>query len=242
VQVTLLPLRAVYRRAVDVGELAINPCSGLQMPTVTGRRERFATPSEAEALIAALPEADRAIWATAMYAGLRRGELMALRWSDVDLAAGVIRVERGWDMREGQIALKSNAGRRRVPIVAALRDHLIEHRLLTDRDEGLVFGASPERPCNATALSRRADRAWKAAGLDRITLHECRHSFASLMIAAGVNAKALSDFMGHSTITITLDRYAHLLPGSEVEAAGLLDAYLNAQRERAEDQARAAVA
>jgi integrase len=73
-------------------------------------------------------------------------------------------------------------------------------------------------------------------------LHECRHSFASLMIAAGVNAKALSDFMSHSTITITLDRYAHLLPGSEVEAAGLLDAYLNAQRERAEDQARAAVA
>ncbi|TMC25960.1 MAG: hypothetical protein E6J32_12960 [Chloroflexi bacterium] len=57
-------------------------------------------------------------------------------------------------------------------------------------------------------------------------LHECRHTFASLMIAAGVNAKALSSFMGHSSVTITLDRYGHLFPGSEAEAAGLLDEYL----------------
>ena len=66
--------------------------------------------------------------------------------------------------------------------------------------------------------------------------HECRHTFASLMIAAGVNAKALSTFMGHASITITLDRYGHLFPGSEDEAAGLLDAYLV----RANTQARLA--
>src|SRR5512133_2906718 len=64
-------------------------------------------------------------------------ELQALRWSDVDLAAGVIRVERGWDVREGVIELKSNAARRRVPIVAALRDRLAEHRILTGRSEGV---------------------------------------------------------------------------------------------------------
>lgn len=57
-------------------------------------------------------------------------------------------------------------------------------------------------------------------------LHECRHTFASLMIAAGVNAKALSTYMGHASITITLDRYGHLMPGSECEAAELLDLYL----------------
>ena len=57
-------------------------------------------------------------------------------------------------------------------------------------------------------------------------LHECRHTFASLMIAAGVNAKALSTYMGHASITITLDRYGHLMPGNEEEAAGLLDPYL----------------
>ena len=59
-----------------------------------------------------------------------------------------------------------------------------------------------------------------------ITLHESRHTFASLMIAAGVNAKALSAYMGHANIAITLDRYGHLMPGNEAEAAGLLDAYL----------------
>ena len=59
-----------------------------------------------------------------------------------------------------------------------------------------------------------------------VTLHECRHTFASLMIAAGVNAKALSTYMGHSSITITLDRYGHLMPGDESQAAELLDCYL----------------
>jgi integrase len=67
-------------------------------------------------------------------------------------------------------------------------------------------------------------------------LHECRHTFASLMIAAGVNAKALSSYMGHSSITITFDRYGHLMPGNEDAAAELLDAYL----ERANTQARLA--
>ena len=70
--------------------------------------------------------------------------------------------------------------------------------------------------------------------LERITPHACRHTFASLMIAAGVNAKALSTFMGHTNISITLDRYGHLMPGSEAEAADLLDAYLRAQKKREE--------
>jgi integrase len=72
----------------------------------------------------------------------------------------------------------------------------------------------------------RAYAAGEAAGLARITLHECRHTYASLTIAAGVNAKALSTYMGHSSIQITYDRYGHLMPGNEKEAAGLLDAYL----------------
>lgn len=242
IQVTLLPVRAIYRRALSRGEVAANPCSGLELPAVRGRRERYATPVEAEALIAALPAADRPIWATAMYAGLRRGELQALRAEDVDLANGVIRVEFGWEYRDGQIALKSNAGRRKVPISAILRDFL-DARIAdcgysgSDRFFGLATGV---RTFDPSKLTKRADRAWKAAGLERITLHECRHTFASLMIAAGVNAKALQSFMGHANISITLDRYGHLMPGSEAEAAGLLDAYLSAQRERAEEAARSA--
>jgi integrase len=242
IQVTLLPIRAIYRRALSRGEVAANPCSGLELPAVRGRRERYAPPAEAEALIAALPAADRPIWATAMYGGLRRGELQALRAEDVDLANGVIRVEFGWEYREGQIPLKSDAGRRKVPISAVLRDFL-DARIAacgyggSDHLFGLVTG---RRPFDPSKLTKRADRAWKAAGLKRITLHECRHTFASLMIAAGVNAKALQSFMGHANISITLDRYGHLMPGSEAEAASLLDAYLGAQRERAEEAARSA--
>jgi integrase len=93
IRCTVLPLRAIFRRAVSRGELAVNPCDGIELAAVRSRRERIADPVEAAALIAAAPERDRATWATSLYAGLRRGELRALRVDDVDLAGGVIRVQ-----------------------------------------------------------------------------------------------------------------------------------------------------
>jgi len=117
----LMPLRVIFRRAVEDGDVTVNPCTHLRLPAVRGRRERIASPEEAEQLLAVLPERDRAIWATALYAGLRRGELMALRWEEVDLASGVIRVERAYDDKERvEVEPKSQAGRRTVPIVGAL--------------------------------------------------------------------------------------------------------------------------
>jgi integrase len=224
--VTLLPVRAIYKRALARGDVAINPTTGLEMPAVRGGRDRIATPEECGHLLDALPERrDRALWATAMYAGLRRGELMALRIEDIDLGAGVIHVQRGWDTIEGEIATKSGKDRR-VPIAVALRDHLDEHLLQLGWSEGLVFGVSAASPFTGSPTTARADVAWRKAGLKRITLHECRHTYASLMIAAGVNAKSLQTYMGHANISITLDRYGHLMPGNEGEAAGLLDAYL----------------
>lgn len=81
---------------------------------------------------------------------------------------------------------------------------------------------------SSASLYRRADRAWSAAGLaDRLRLHQARHTYASFMIAAGVNAKALATFMGHSSIKVTFDLYGHLMPGTEAEAAALLDAFLD---------------
>jgi len=84
-------------------------------------------------------------------------------------------------------------------------------------------GAEPMDPA---ILRRRAYKCWDDAGFARLGFHEGRHTFASIAIAAGLNAKTLSTYMGHSTITITLDRYGHLMPGSEVEARALLDSYL----------------
>jgi len=235
---TLMPLRAIFRRLAGRSDsgVSVNPTTGLELPAVRGQRDRIASPTEAARLLDALPESDRPLWATATYAGLRRGELQALRVEDVDLAAGVIRVERSWDVMAGPVEPKSRAGRRSVPIAAVLRDYLVEHKLQLGRSEGLFFGRSPGAAFHSSTVVARARRAWTAARLEPIGLHELRHSYASLMIDAGVNAKALSTFMGHSSITITLDRYGHLFPGSESEAAALLDAYL----ERANTRARIA--
>ena len=139
----------------------------------------------------------------------------------------MIHVQRSWDARAGLIGPKSKAGNRRVPISEALRVHLLQHRLQQGRGgQGFVFTSKSGRPFDSAGLATRARKAWAAAGLEPVGLHDCRHTYAAFMVAAGVNAKALSTYMGHSTITITLDRYGHLLPGNEREAAGLLDRWL----------------
>jgi integrase len=223
----LMPLRVVYRRAFARSEVAINPTSGLELPASRGRRQRIADPVEAAALIEALRLAERPLWALALYSGLRRGELWALRWEDVDLEAGVIHVRRGWDVHEGEIEPKSGAGIRRVPIASVLQTFLLDQKLRNGgRPEYRVLADENNRLCDSTTLTMKAKRRWKVAGLQPIGLHECRHTFASLMIAADVNAKALSTYIGHASISITMDRYGHLMPGSEAEAAGRLSAYL----------------
>jgi integrase len=229
---TINSLRAIYRRAVSRGEVMVNPTAGLELPAVRSKPRRFASPNQAAELIAAAPQKDRALWATAFYAGLRRGELMALRHEDVDLAAGVIHVRRGWDGYEGEIAPKSSRGVRRVPVPAVLRDHLDATLDGVSAPTDLIFGTR-RRPFCSNALARRTRKAWDAVELEGLTLHEARHTFASLMIAAGVNAKALSTFMGHHSIVLTLDLYGHLMPGSEQEAAQMLDHYLGASMETA---------
>lgn len=221
----LMPLRAICRRGLRQGDLSTNPTIGVELPAVRGRRSRIVTPPEAESLIRAVPPEDQLLWAVAFYTGLRRGELQALRWRDIDINRGVVNVERSWDQKSGLIAPKSSAGRRRAPIASVLRDYLLADTQATAADQ-LVFGRKNGRPFNPTTVAQRARRAWKEAKLEPVTLHECRHTFATLMIAAGVNAKALQTFMGHASITITLDRYGHLFPGSEEEAAALLDSYL----------------
>jgi integrase len=153
-----------------------------------------------------------------------------------DLADGLIRVERSMNSYGDAGEPKSRAGRRSVPIVAALRDLLVEHKLVIERDTGLVFGSTPTRPFTPTAVRKRALTAWQRAGLEPIGLHECRRTFASVLIAAGVNAKAITAYLGHASIQTTFDLYGHLMPGNEDEAVALVDAYL----ERAETAGRLA--
>lgn len=222
---TLMPLRAIYRRALARGEEAVSPLVSLELPAVRGRRERVVPPEEARLLVAGAPEEERALWATALYSGLRRGELMALDWEHVDLGAGRLSVRASWDIREGRVPPKSRAGVRDVPIPETLRVHLADHRLRT-RAEGLVFGRTAERPFEPVSVAARADEAWTAHGLERVTLHECRHAYSSFLDAAGVWPTRADRYMGHADHS-TPGRYRHQLEGQLAEDALLLDAYLS---------------
>lgn len=241
----VVPLRAIYRHALDLEQVATNPTVGLRVPAGSGRRTRVAAPREIGPLLDALHPHDRALWATAVYAGLRRGELMALRWADVDLATGTITVRLSYDPGSGETGpVKTSAGQdRRIAIAAVLRDLLLEHRQRAGaRPAGLVFarGTLAEQrrrdtnaalPFSDRSVGDRAAAAWTKGRVAPITLHEGRHTFASLLIAASVrankfNPKALQEALGHASIQQTYDRYGHLFPGSHIEVGRMLDAYL----------------
>ncbi len=103
---------------------------------------------------------------------------------------------------------------------------------------GTRLRRTAERPINPKSIYLRAETAWRRAELASSGLHEARHTFASILIAAGVNVKAVSTYMGHSSIMITLDRYGRLLPGHETEAIERVDAYLAAATTAAQTAAR----
>ncbi len=240
----LNPIQAFYRRALDRDELIYNPSERIDLPNGSSKRpKRIASPTEAAALLAALDSEDRPVWATAFYAGLRRGELQALRVRDIDLQSNLITVERGWDQVEGVIEPKSRAGSRGVPLLSILRGCLNGHLRRSGRSgEDLVFGRTTVEAFYAATVDGRAKRAWRKANEreqaaaqeagrepvlhDPITMHHCRHTFASLLIDSGANPKAIQEFMGHSKIQTTFDVYGHLLPGSRDEVRERMDAYL----------------
>jgi len=240
----IVAVRVLYRHAVERDEVFANPTTGVRLPKGLGQRERAVDAAEAADLLAVLPSSVRPIYATAFYAGLRRGELRGLRFEDVDLAAGEIRVERGWDDYEGAIEPKSAKGTRKVPITALLRDHLAELKASSGRDgSDLVFGATAERPFTPSHIRKQAAVAWAAANEERVDqglrplvpigLHECRHTFVSLMADAGLSLERIGDYVGHSSTYMT-DRYRHLLPGHEDETRRVVDEYFA----RADSQAR----
>ena len=158
----VVALKVVFRRALENDELAVNPTEGLRLPPPAGTRDQVVSATEAERLLRVLPADLRALYATAAYAGLRRGEPRGLKWSDVDLASGVIEVRRSCDEKEGAIEPKSSKGVRQVPIAPVLRDLLDEHKAATGRGgEDFVFGFRADHPFTPTVVRRRALRTWE---------------------------------------------------------------------------------
>jgi integrase len=180
-------------------------------------------------------EGDRlyAAYLLASTSGLRRGELLGLRWRDLDLSGGRLSVTQTLVSVNYAVTFsspKTAKGRRSVALdpatVAALRAHrvaMLEERLSlglgAPTDDGLVFTALDGEPLHPAQFSDRFDRLVKAAGVPRIRLHDLRHTHATLALQAGVHPKVVSERLGHSTVAMTLDIYSHAIPAMQEEAA-----------------------
>jgi len=220
----LMPLRVIYRMAVERDVVKISPVDRVVLPRVIrNRQSEMMKPADIQRLILALPNTVRAIYAVAAYAGLRRGEIRGLRWKNVNLAERFIRVEAAWDDEEGEITPKSAAGYRRVPIIEPLRAELIALRSRVDElgldwanPDALVFpsSTSSSRPFTSTNVRRQANAAWAVQGVSGFKLHEGRHFAASAMIAAGASIKDVQTALGHADSSVTLDVYGHLMSGA----------------------------
>jgi integrase len=237
-------LREALHHAVRWQMLAVNPADAVTPPRVERREMSVLSPDQAMALLAAASGTEfEAPITTALYSGLRLGELRGLRWRDVDLAAGRLSVQQTLQKRPGGGVVarqpKTHRSRRLVslPMVLAevLGDHRrrqVEARLAAGdawEDADLVFTDALGRPIGETHLRLGFWRLLRQAGLPRIRLHDLRHTMATLMLAAGEHPKVVSERLGHSTIAITLDTYSHVLPGLQAAAAERMAVTLGAR-------------
>lgn len=224
---TIDPLRVVFRRAIREDLITTSPCDHLELPAVRPQRKTALDPAAVTTLIDALPDDLAPLYATAFYAGLRRGELRALRWDHLDLDRAVIYVRESWDDVEGAQEPKSAAGVRDVLILPMLRTLLAGHGLRTGRTgNDLVFGRTAGEPFAKQTVGRRAKLAWEAAGLEPTTLHRARHCAASFLVASGLDVTTVREYLGHADSRITLELYSHAIPDRHRLAAERVEEFL----------------
>lgn len=240
VQLTAQVLKSATRWALATGLVARDPLIGYRRPRAASPAMHVWTAEEVRAFLAGTRD-DRLgfAWALLLTLGLRRGELCGLRWSAVDLDAGVIRVVATRIVVDGvpmESVPKTRAGIRTVPIdghlAALLRSHRArqaQERLAAGPvyvDGGYLLADELGSPYHPDTVSDWFDDAIRKLGLPRIRLHDARHTAASLMLAAGTPVKVVAELLGHGSPTITLAIYAHVLPGMAEEAVGRLSALL----------------
>jgi integrase len=178
-----------------------------------------------------------ALYVLAIYTGLRQGELLGLKWDDIDLGAGMLQVRRALITAKGGPRLaapKTKSSRRRLRLtrvaVETLKSHL--ERQLEDIDRvgsmwqenGLVFASETGAPLDRhDVTSRRFKPLLERARLPHFRFHDLRHMCATLLLTKNVNPKVVSEMLGHSSIAITLDTYSHVLPNMQDSAARALE-------------------
>lgn len=239
VRLTHSVLREALQHAVEWGMIVRNVADATKPPRAVRPQVQVWDSEEAGRFLnAAATESHHPLWVVAIMTGLRRGELLALSWSDVDLQAGMLHIRHTLTVTTGIRALtppKTKSGRRTIPLpptcLAALREHRsrqLEARLaaLSWSDRDAVFTASNGEWLDPGNLSRAFTRLVKVAGVKRIRFHDMRHTSATLLLKQGVNPKVVSERLGHANIAITLDTYSHVLPSMQREAADALEAVL----------------
>ena len=231
-------LRSALSQGVIWRTLTRNVAEAVKPPKVSRKEMRALTGPEVHRMLEACEDsAWHSIFHTLTWTGLRRSELLGLRWKDVDLILASLRVVQSVQrLNTGEFIVqepKTASGRRTIALSPASCLVLREHREKQEADatllgrqlaeDDLVFShpdGSPRDPSTLTLAFRRLTR---RVGLDGVRLHDLRHTMASLYLEQGVNPKTVAERLGHASVTITLDLYSHCLPGVQEAAAVQFD-------------------
>jgi integrase len=233
-------LHKALAQAVRWSLIPRNPTDAVKAPRPTPEEMHPLSAAESRTLLdAAKGDRLEALYVLALTTGMRRGELLGLKWSDVDLENATVSIRRTLTRTDNgkRVALgepKTKKSRRTICLtpqaVEALRSHL-ERQLgqieasgdLYD-DQGLVFTTEVGTPINPSNLRQRSlAPLLKKAGLSHIRFHDLRHTCATLLLSKGVHPKFVQELLGHATIAITLDTYSHVLPGMGDQTAAAME-------------------
>jgi integrase len=237
-------LRRAFSQAVKWDTVARNVVALATPPRVARHEIQPLTAAQARTLLeAARGGRLEALYVMALSSGMRLGELLGLRWSDVDLDGGIVQVRQilvrmPSGLRFGEP--KTKRSRRRISLSTGVRDSLRQHRArqATERlrlgpvweDYDLVFANEIGKPLDAGNFLRRDFwRALNKAGLPRCRFHDLRHTCATLLLQQGVHPKVVSELLGHGSIGLTLDTYSHIIPDMQQHAATTIDGLLKGQ-------------
>jgi integrase len=234
-------IHRMLRHAQQWGVVVVNVAAAVDAPRVKAREIEVLDPPQVQAVLQTLR--GRPLYTVAavlLGTGLRRGELLALRWADVDLDSATLRVEQALEetKRGGLVfkAPKTRHGRRTVTLppstVSVLRDHWKTQQELrlalgfgrTSAD-GLVFADWDGSPRLPHTLTQQWRKAMRRTGLSRVSLHSLRHTHASTLIASGLDVLTISRRLGHATPVLTLGTYGHLFKTDD-RAAAIMEAAL----------------
>lgn len=204
--------RACMKQAEAWGRIDKAPTMKINLPRPSDEEMTFLEYPEIIRLLDMADEPEMTLFAVLAFSGLRLGEALALRWQDIDFEVSRIRVSRSWSLGHFT-SPKTKTSKRNVPIMPVLEGVLVEHRQRQGkpRQDALLFSFDGKRPLDPANARKRFLEALDAAGLEHVTMHSLRHSYASLMLSVGTSIKGLQNALGHASATMTLNVYSHMM-------------------------------